>query len=486
MRFPIPVRRIAAGLVFAAVATASPAPAPAIPDTPEGRQISAMLQAVANPDAAALKQFVQGHFAASALAQSPVEARVQRMQGMAERMGPIDLVRVVAADGGRAEFVARARQSGDMLTFQLDLEPDGERRIRGVRVDAEPGGRERPEADEPREAPKGSDTEVAAAVGKWLSQLSAKDEFSGVVLMARKGTPFFQYAYGLADRAHGVANTVDTRFNVGSIGKAFTSATIAKLVREGRLAYTDTIRKVLPGSKIPSADRISVRQLLDMTSGMGDFFGPEFATNPNAVRELSDYLALFETKPLQFEPGTKREYSNAGYIVLGLIIEKITGKKYRDAVTEAVFAPAGMTDTGLFTIDEPTPRRALGYTRREEARSHREASAKRASGGASDDRPERRPSAPIGPGRGSSAGGSYSTAVDLLKFAQALERGTIESARGDDGPRGSIGIAGGAPGCNGILEADPERGLVVVVLVNDDPPLAEKTAKKIRQWLGGR
>ncbi|HEY6147285.1 MAG TPA: serine hydrolase domain-containing protein, partial [Thermoanaerobaculia bacterium] len=241
---------------------------------------------------------------------------------------------------------------------------------------------------------------------------------------------------------------------------------------------TDTIRKVLPEARIPSADRITVRQLLDMTSGLGDIFGPEFAANPHRLRELSDYLTLFETKPLKFEPGTGREYSNAGYIVLGLMVEKLTGRKYRDVVAEWVFAPAGMRDTGLFAIDEGTPRRAVGYTRRGETRSHEEA--RKTSGTAQPPAP-RKPNTDMSPGRGSSAGGSYSTAGDLLKFANALAKGTIALAT-DNGAGGDLGIAGGAPGCNAILEADTEKGFTVVVLVNDDPPLAERTGRKLREW----
>ncbi|HEY6050395.1 MAG TPA: serine hydrolase domain-containing protein, partial [Thermoanaerobaculia bacterium] len=404
MRFAV---RIVLLTVIAAWASAAPAAAasdaPAIPDTPEGRHIGALLAALAKPESASLREFIGAHYAASALEQTPIDARVERFRGMAATIGALELVRVTAAGSGRAEFVARAKQTGDLLTITLDLDAGPDRKIKGIRVEAGRGGPE--EAREPAETPKASDADVAAAAGTWLAELARKDEFSGVVLLARKGVPFFQQAYGLADRERGIPNTAETRFNVGSIGKAFTSVAIARLVREGRLAYTDTIRKVLPEARIPSADRITVRQLLDMTSGLGDIFGPEFAANPHRLRELSDYLTLFETKPLKFEPGTGREYSNAGYIVLGLMVEKLTGRKYRDVVAEWVFAPAGMRDTGLFAIDEGTPRRAVGYTRRGETRSHEEA---RKTSGAAQPPAPRKPNTDMSPGRGSSAGGSYS------------------------------------------------------------------------------
>ena len=476
MKARLPVLLLLLACAFAPLDALAASPGPVIPDTPEGRQISAFVAALAKPEPAALHEFIQGHYAASALAQTPIDERIERFKGMAATVGEIQVERVLAAQGGRAEFVARAKQSGDVLTFTIDL--DSENKIRGVRVDAErgggPGGRR-----EPAESPKASDAELETAAREWLSGLAGKDEFSGVVLIARKGVPFFQQAYGLADRDRKIPNSMDTRFNVGSIGKAFTSAVIARLIREGRLAETDTIRKVLPDSKIPSAERITVRQLLDMTSGMGDIFGPEFAANPHRLRELSDYLTLFETKPLKFEPGKGREYSNAGYIVLGLMIEKLTGRKYRDVVADWVFAPAGMTDSGLFAIDAPTPRRAIGYTRQSETRSHAQAQAAKT---AAEAMPARQPNTEMSPGRGSSAGGSYSTAGDLLKFAAALQKGTLSLAT-NNGAGGNLGIAGGAPGCNAILEADTERGFVIVVLVNDDPPLAERTGRRLREWI---
>ena len=477
MKARFPVLLVLLVLLIWAFPALAASPGPVIPDTPEGRQISAFVAALAKPEPAALREFIQGHYAASALAQTPIEERIERFKGMAATVGEIQVERVLAAQGGRAEFVARAKQSGDVLTFTIDL--DSENKIRGVRLEAEPGGGGPGGTREPSESPKASDAELAAAAREWLSGLAAKDEFSGVVLIARKGVPFFQQAYGLADRDRKIPNSMDTRFNVGSIGKAFTSSVIARLIREGRLAETDTIRKVLPDSKVPSADRITVRQLLDMTSGMGDIFGPEFAANPHRLRELSDYLTLFETKPLKFEPGKGREYSNAGYIVLGLMIEKLTGRKYRDVVGDWVFAPAGMTDSGLFAIDEPTPRRAVGYTRQSETRGHAEARAVKTVPASM---PARRPNTDMSPGRGSSAGGSYSTAGDLLKFAAALQKGTLSLAT-NNGAGGNLGIAGGAPGCNAVLEADTERGFVIVVLVNEDPPLAERTGRRLREWI---
>ncbi len=275
----------------------------------------------------------------------------------------------------------------------------------------------------------------------------------------------------MANREFAVANALDTRFNIASIGKLFTSAAIAGLVRGGRLDYSDTVTKWLPETKIPSADRITVAQLLEMTSGLGDIFGPAYASAPkDRIQELSDYLSLFETRPLRFAPGQGREYSNAGYVVLGLIIEKVTGKTYREYVREAVFAPARMNDTGLFAADEITPRRAVGYTRGEQG-NHPAAA-------------PRRSNVFLQPGRGSSAGGSFSTAGDLLKFVLAIERGDLALADPGGAGKGGGGFAGGAPGCNGLVEWNADRSAVVIVLANDDPPMAVQTGRRLAQWMG--
>jgi CubicO group peptidase (beta-lactamase class C family) len=165
------------------------------------------------------------------------------------------------------------------------------------------------------------------------------------------------------------------------------------------------------------------------------------------LRDLSDFLPLFENVPLRFEPGKGREYSNAGYVVLGLIIEKVSGKPYWDFVRERVFAPAGMTSTVPLGSDEIVSNRAIGYTKSE--------------GG-----PWRLNVYSL-PGRASSAGGVHSTAADLLAFSLTVDR---------------LGIAGGTEGANAVLEAPGKGGLTIIVLANIDPPAAETLTRRIRSW----
>ena len=226
-----------------------------------------------------------------------------------------------------------------------------------------------------------------------------------------------------------------------------------------------------------------------MSSGLGDIFGEKYDATPKAhLRELSDYLPLFAGEPLLFEPGTSRRYSNAGFVVLGLIIEKASGQRYHDYVREHVFLPAGMKDTDAYPQDAIVPNRAVGYTHEEEGGRARSAAGP----------------AHVNiyalPARSSSAGGGYSTAMDLVAFDEAMRHDRLLPAVWTDwfftdksnppavAPlpkrKGGAGFAGGTAGVNAAIETDLDTGYTIVVLSNLDPPSAEKVVKKLRGWLG--
>src|SRR6185436_18125232 len=150
------------------------------------------------------------------------------------------------------------------------------------------------------------------------------------------------------------------------------------------------------------ARRVTIRQLLRMSSGIGgNIFDPPKGGKRNDIRTLRDYLPLFVNEPLQFEPGTKQAYSNAGYVVLGLLVERLSGEDYYGYVRRHVYQPAGMTRTAHLAVDSLPANTAIGYTR--------------GGPGSAGDGPIARNTAQL-PGRGSSAGGGYSTAHDLMRF----------------------------------------------------------------------
>ena len=464
------------------------------PDTPSGHRMTALLKAFETGTPAALRAFLSENLAEVSLKEVPVERRVERLSAIVEEQGPLEFAKLIQGAGLDTSFLARSKKTGDWLEIGMMLEPAPSYRIRALRFERVDGPGAAPGA--PREEPKGSDAKVISSLEPLLQKASEANEFSGVVLIAQNGKILFHKAYGLADRDLGVPNRPDTKFNVGSINKVFTQVAIGQLAEQGRLAFSDTIRRNLPDYPSPAADRITIQQLLTMSSGLGDFFGAAFdATPKNRLRTLADYLPLFAKEPLLFEPGTSRRYSNAGYIVLGLIIEKASGQSYYDYVRKRVFEPAGMKDTDCFELDAIVPNRATGYTLEDENGKPL---------------PARRANIYELPARGSSAGGGYSTAEDLLRFDVAMRSERLLSpdytdwffsdqarppapvtaaAASAGAPRkraGGRGFAGGTAGVNAVIEMDLDTGYTVVVLSNFDPPSAEKVAKTIRQWLGLR
>lgn len=313
------------------------------------------------------------------------------------------------------------------------------------------------------------ETAVVAAVDK----AAAEDRFSGVVMLAKDGQPVMTRAWGYADPTKTTPNRTDTKFNLGSINKFFTKVAIGQLAAAGKLSLSDTIRKHLPDYPSPAADKITIEQLVEHRSGLGDIFGEKFMASHAKLRTLADYEQLFAKEPLQFEPGAQQKYSNAGYVVLGLIIEKVSGESYYDYVRDHITKPLGMNDTASYAVDENVPNRAIGLTKR----------------GPDGPLPERHANTNTLPSRGSSAGGGYSTAADLLRFANALIAGKLLPERwtnwvfGDfDAKQRNLGIAGGAPGMNALLEIEPPYTLIV--LSNFDPPSAEQIGQAVRPLLG--
>jgi len=299
---------------------------------------------------------------------------------------------------------------------------------------------------------------------QYVSELASGGFFSGVVLSAATGARPSLFAVGFANRETGIQNTADTRFNIGSIGKLFTITAVYQLIERGVLQKSDTIGKWLPDYPNAEARGATIDQLLSMRSGIGDFFGPRFAKgSPERIRTLQDYLPYFAADPLAFKPGTDQMYSNGGFVVLGLIVEKSSGQDFYSYIKEHIFDPAGMTDTSYPSIDETLPDRAVGYTRQwSDLVTY--ATALR----------------PVGhgePGRGSSAGGAFSTAGDLFKFSQALQNGSLVKGKYEwSGPGNSY--AGGTPGWNAAL--DMEKGSTLVVLSNVDPPAAEDLIENLQ------
>jgi D-alanyl-D-alanine carboxypeptidase len=328
-----------------------------------------------------------------------------------------------------------------------------------------------------------SPSELTAALDGWLAPQASSGAFAGVVLVAKEGTVIFERAYGTADREHGTPMSADLRFSLASIGKAFTKVAVGQLVQAGKLKFTDTIGALLPDYPNPDARSATVAQLLTHRGGIVDFFGPEFDGAPKErFRANADYFTFVAPRPLLFPPGTRNQYCNGCYIVLGEIVAKVAGMPYERYVEEHVFSPAGMKTAGFLSVGDSKVARP--YTRRR------------------GDGVTPVPAVGMHGVRGSAAGGSFARAADLLAFDQAVrserllnavltdwfygnltEAGVPDALKTGTAPGGlrGLGIAGGAPGMNASLEAGPEWTIVVVG--NLDPPNASQVASAIRRAL---
>ena len=296
-------------------------------------------------------------------------------------------------------------------------------------------------------------------IAATVDSLVKLNEFSGVVLLAKDGKPVFERAYGFADREAKRPNTIETVFNIGSINKLFTQIAIRQLAAEGKIDLDSTLAK--PWPDYPNADiarRVTIRQLLQHRSGIGgDIFAAPHGRTRHALRHNRDFLQLFVDRPLNFEPGTRQQYSNAGYVILGLLVERLSGTDYYRYVQDRIYTPAGMSRTGHWHVDSLPPNTAVGYT-------SEEGSVGRNTGRL--------------PGRGSAAGGGYASAGDLMRLLTALRQKKIANAPGN------AAIAGGAGGLNGVVEGGLPGGYDLIVLANLDPPAAERVSRIVRGWLG--
>jgi CubicO group peptidase (beta-lactamase class C family) len=238
----------------------------------------------------------------------------------------------------------------------------------------------------------------------FIQEEADQDRFSGTVLVAKDGVPIFTAAHGYANLDHQVPNQLDTKFNLGSMNKMFTAVAVAQLVEADRLSFDDTIIEHIPD--YPNQDvaqKVTVHQLLTHTSGMANYWTQEYMrTSKDRFRAVADYLPLFVDQPLLFEPGSQYSYSNSGFMVLGLIIEHVSGQSYFDYVREHIYEPAGMLNTDAYELDTVVPNHAVGYTMR----------------GSRDG--ELRNNLYLHVVKGGPAGGGYSTVEDLLRFSNAL------------------------------------------------------------------
>ncbi|MDY7228901.1 serine hydrolase domain-containing protein [Hyalangium rubrum] len=490
------------GWVLAAVvllgATESPAarapktPAPAsLPGTPAGREAAVLIEVFNTGSGRAMLSFIEDHYAKPTLAQRSAKQHLDTFGTLWENTGGLIPQKVESSSELSIVLVARDKLAGDSVRLQVDVEAVDPHNI--LRVEVQPI--EPPSNDAGRPL---TDAQVASATKAYVEKLVAADAFSGAVLIAHGNKVVYQGAFGLASRAYQVPNRVDTKFNLGSMNKMFTSVAIAQLVEAGKLSYEDTVGKILPDYPNKAvAEKVTVHQLLTHTAGLGSYFNDQYMkADKSRFRDVNDYLPLFVQEPLAFEPGTSWRYSNSGFMLLGAIIEKASGQNYFVYVREHIYKPAGMTNSEAYELDRETPNLAVGYT---------------SQGPGEQQSPTREwNNLFLHVVKGGPAGGGFSTVEDLWKFSRALQAHKLLSARStelvttgkvqpspkhendkyaygfsDELVQGThiVGHNGGFPGINSQLDIYLGKDYTVAVMSNYDPPAAGRVAQKVRSLL---
>ena len=407
--------------------------------------------------AEAWEAFAQKHYAPSLLQKQTPDARAKLYQQLVDEFGTVTRG-PVTRQGPEAPLEMSVKGTRGSGVIALELEP-GTPKIAGLRVTA--GDSPTPAAGSAPPAPVNAAmtaAEIDKSLDGYFTKLAADDVFSGVALVAKNGVPAFFKAYGLANREKKIPNTIRTRFNLGSINKAFTQVAIHQLVAAGKLSYTDTLGKFFPDYPQAATRAATVEQLLAHRGGVADFFGPGFDNAPkDRFASNADYFRYVGSLPPTFAPGERNQYCNGCYIALGAIVEKASGMPYEKYVADNVFARADMTSTGYPRSDQPADDIAQGYTRRAGDGSLRN-------------------NLSLHGVTGSAAGGGYSTALDLLTYMKAVRAGKFPNTNPE------MGIGGGAPGINAIIETRGEW--TVIVLANLDPPAAQAVGAAIADALG--
>jgi len=305
----------------------------------------------------------------------------------------------------------------------------------------------------------------AQSPDQFVQAFVDQKRFQGAALLAREGKPISRKSYGMANLEWDIPNTPDTKFRLGSITKQFTSALILQLVEQGKLKLDDSIRKYYPDA--PAAwQPVTIHHLLSHESGIPSYTDvPGFFVKLSGMaRTPAEIIQLTQDKPLEFAPGTKFKYDNTGYVLLGYVIEKVTGRSYEEQLQKAILDPLGMRDTGFDHYTAILKHRAEGYEY-------------------ADSKLRRSPfldmSLPY------AAGSLYSTVDDLLKWDQALYGTEVLTAASKEkmwtpnlndygygwfvGKRfgeNTVEHGGGINGFNTMIIRIPDKKLVAIVLAN--------------------
>jgi CubicO group peptidase (beta-lactamase class C family) len=451
-------------IIFALVLAASSA-AVAQTDSPAEKRARELIQLINSGNKAEFKKYVEATFNARMLGM-PMNRHLDFFSSVYEGSRGYEINGVQDnTKPNQVTMLLKNKLTGEWDALLVAVEPEAPNRIAAI-------GFRNPKPPE-GDAKKISEKEAGRELEAFLKKLAAADVFSGAVLLAKDGVPVYKGAFGMANKDFDAANRVDTKFNLGSMNKMFTAVAIAQLVEKGKLSFDDPLSKFIPDfPDKESAEKIKIKNLLSHTAGLGGYFSEKWDQRSRAeFRTVDDMMRQAkEDEKLQFEPGTKWQYSNTGMLVLGKVIEIVSGQSYYDYVRENIARPAGMTNTDCYELDKVNHNLAVGYDKQY-----------------TDSGTTFSNNIFMHVMRGGPQGGGYSTVEDLLKFSRALQGGKLVGAdyvkilttakpelnSPDYGfgfqinPGGkSFGHSGGFPGINSNLDMYAGSGWTAIVMSN--------------------
>jgi CubicO group peptidase (beta-lactamase class C family) len=317
---------------------------------------------------------------------------------------------------------------------------------------------------------------TSSKLDHYMQAQAKVNEFSGVVLIAKKEVILYKQAFGFADRELNVRNTVDTKFQIGSITKQFTAASILQLVEQGKLSLDDKLIKYFPD--FPKGDAVTLHMLLNHTSGIKDYTTlPEFWRKESLPFDHDQMISLFKNQPYDFLPGTKFNYSSSGYYLLGVVVEKLSQKSYSRYVLDNLILKTGLENTFVNRWDTIVANRAKGYSKTKEGWKN--------AGYISMEGPY-------------SAGAMISTVDDLYRWNTALFKGKVLSKTSFDlmttpyleyygygleidslDSHFRIAHTGRISGFTSYLSYYPKTDVTVVTLSNDDQTYSASIARAL-------
>lgn len=375
----------------------------AVAQSPAETRAREIAQLISTGDRSAVKKYVTDNFAGQ-MASMPMDAHLNFFLSEHDQSRGLEISGLQDSGTNEATLLTKAKLTGSWQALFVAVEAAPPYKV--VRL-----GRRAPKPPA-ADAKKLDDKDIGRELDSFVKKLAAADLFSGTVLLARNGEVIYKGAFGVANKDFNAPNRIDTKFNLGSMNKMFTSVAVAQLVEKGKMSFEDPLSKFIPD--FPNADaakKIQIKHLLSHTAGLGGYFSDRYDNlSREKLRTVDDMMKLVrqDEKEIRFEPGSRWAYSNTGMLVLGKVIEVVSGQSYFAYIRDNIYKPAGMTNTDSYELDLVNTNLAVGYHKH-----------------FNDSGIEWSNNVFAHVMKGGPQGGGYSTVEDLLKFDQALRSGKL-------------------------------------------------------------